>query len=430
VFPTYWTVGYAVGDGGVIVKRVAAREATLLYDTEVANLGQPTLLPSLDAGQRTVFSGNNNGHLFAVDVANRVLLVKPAVLGDAIQGRSPAGTLPSEAAPTAFSATANGIGYAVDAATGRVRWTTDADASTAGIQPLGDVLMASPVIAASANLAFFGTRNIGSPSQLFAFDADTGTCRWVFNGDCNGSLPTRDVGQISAAPIHDNSARRLYVTSTRYAGGDTIWAIDSSNNNPAAIVWSRMLGDSDVSPAFVDGSRSSIIVGTTGGQVYRLQATDGTSCWRSDGSGCGSSTGSEVAFCTATDTLSATCDGGSAITTGFFTIWSGTHAGHLVFVSADGHIRMLDANGTLVWKTAAPIAGASFPLVLADAGKLYVGATDGKLHALDLDTGAETASQTVGDGSATVGSPAYDGQANTITVGTASGKLYQLSLPL
>lgn len=54
----------------------------------------------------------------------------------------------------------------------------------------------------------------------------------------------------------------------------------------------------------------------------------------------------------------------------------------------------------------------------------------GKLHELSLATGVETASRTIGAGSALVGSPAYDTQANQLFVGSSDGKLYVLAAPL
>ena len=54
------------------------------------------------------------------------------------------------------------------------------------------------------------------------------------------------------------------------------------------------------------------------------------------------------------------------------------------------------------------------------------GSSDGKLHTLSLVDGNELSATTVGDGTAAVGTPAYDGTANQLFVGTSDGRLYVL----
>ena len=123
----------------------------------------------------------------------------------------------------------------------------------AGIQPLGDALVASPVVSRSRNLAFFATRNLsGTENRIFALDAKTGACQEVVNGDCDGNTGSAGLGQISTAPLHDPTTERLYVTSTSLAGGATLWAIDASDTGLGAVLWSRNVGESDISPAFMD----------------------------------------------------------------------------------------------------------------------------------------------------------------------------------
>ena len=53
------------------------------------------------------------------------------------------------------------------------------------------------------------------------------------------------------------------------------------------------------------------------------------------------------------------------------------------------------------------IPGASYPLVLQSlaGGKVYVGANDGRVRQLNLNSGAEEASRDVGGGSVTVSGP-------------------------
>ena len=192
-------------------------------------------------------------------------------------------------------------------------------------------------------------------NRLFAFDAKTGACRWVLNGSCAGATGALNVGQISGSPIHDATARKLFVTSTSLSGGGTVWAVDAGDATPGTVSWSRNLGDSDASASFAETTRTSLYVGTNSGRLHRVRTADGVGCWSTSGSGCTTFGGSEQAFCTATDTLGTACAAGSAIATGVVVLWSGSHLGRLLFATADGHLRLLNADGTLVWKTATPI---------------------------------------------------------------------------
>ena len=117
------------------------------------------------------------------------------------------------------------------------------------------------------------------------------------------------------------------------------------------------------------------------------------------------------------------------MTSAYYTVWSGTHAGYIVFVTADGYVRMIDGASQLIWKSPTAIAGASFPLLVPDQNVLYVGSTDGELHQLSLVDGRQTATKQVGDSTATVGSPVYDGLAQVLYVGSSDGTLYRYAVP-
>ncbi|MBK8480087.1 MAG: PQQ-binding-like beta-propeller repeat protein [Proteobacteria bacterium] len=427
--PADWTMGVAVGASGRVVRRIPPWAPSILYDTEVASLAPPTVLPNTVMSKRVAFAGNNSGWLYALSPTERVPRYSPARLADAMQGRSPVGKLPGDSFNTLYAATASGLGYALNADTGALRWTTDGDSGLAGDQPLGAALVAAPVVSPSRNLAFFATRNLsGAQNRVFAFDAKTGACRWVLNGTCVGSTGALNVGQISGSPVHDAVARMLFITSTSLSGGDTLWAVDAGDATPGTLSWSRNLGDSDASPSFAEATRTSLYVGTNNGRLHRVRAADGVSCWSTTGSGCTAFGGSEQAFCTATDALGTSCAVGSAIASGVVVLWSGSHLGRLLFATADGHLRLLNADGSLVWKTADPIPGASLPLAIPERDSLFVGGSDGQLRELSLSTGAVLASQTVGSGSASVGSPTYDTRALMLYVGTSTGTLFRFNL--
>lgn len=430
-FPSHWVLGYAVGLSGTISKRQPQWDESVLYDTEIAGQPHVSILAGATPAARTVFAGTSAGWLFALRDYERVARYRPVNLGSAAGNRAPVGDLDGEVAlPTLFVGTAGGSGYAVDATTGAVRWRTDGDSDAPGLQALGEALTASPVVSPSRDLAFFAARGAaGAASRVFAFDAKTGTCRWVANGDCEGATGPQPIGATQAAPIHDATTQQLFLTSERRAAGNsTVWALDASDGSGGNLLWSRDLGPSDSSPAFAEGvPRVSFYVGTTDGRLWRVRMSDGASCWASGGSGCADAAGAEEAFCTANDARAASCPTGSRVRGGPSPIFSGPSAGRVVFATADGILRMVDGNGALVWKTTTPVAGASFPLVLADPiNRIYVGSSDGRLYQFDLATGGALGSRVVGDGSAAIGSPVY---VQRLYVGTADGRLFRFDVP-
>jgi hypothetical protein len=76
------------------------------------------------------------------------------------------------------------------------------------------------------------------------------------------------------------------------------------------------------------------------------------------------------------------------------------------------------------------VAGASAPAVLVAQGLLWVGSSDGKVHQLRLSDGVDEKQVTVGDGTAAVGTPTWDGASGWMYVGTAAGKVFAIPTPL
>ena len=61
---------------------------------------------------------------------------------------------------------------------------------------------------------------------------------------------------------------------------------------------------------------------------------------------------------------------------------------------------------------------------------LYVGSSNGRLYQLNAATGAVQTWVVLGDGTATIGSPSRDGVNNMAYVGSESGAVYGVELPL
>jgi outer membrane protein assembly factor BamB len=118
-----------------------------------------------------------------------------------------------------------------------------------------------------------------------------------------------------------------------------------------------------------------------------------------------------------------------AVVKGF--VWEDS-AGGLYFSTDDGNVWRLQDPGpgtppnpaSPVWKRA--VAGASTPLLM---DKVYVGASDGRIHQIDPATGVDEKQFTIGDGTSMVGAPSTEDGAQ-LFVGTAAGTLYKVPAPL
>lgn len=409
-----------------------AEDPDFVFSTGSTALSAPAVIPGSG-----VFYANNSGTLLGV-ADSGTQSFSPYSLTDGVQNRSPVGTLSGDSDATIFLASLSGdvsAVWATGASAGTLRWSSsaiDGDNVTPGDQALGDALYGSPLVSNSMSRVFVATRNSGAAeNRVFGLDLSDGTCVWVFNGTCAGSTSTELLGQISQRPIHDTTNKRLFLTSSKISTGHTIWAIDS-NDTPAGDrrLWSRDLGHIDASATFASAARTSLFVPTNDGRIYKLDSSDGTTCWGSTSDGCGTATGSEEFFCaqTGVDARATSCSGNS-IQVGLFLIYGGTYAGHTVFSTADGYVRRVDADGVQQWKTA--IAGAGFPLVMTNVadGVVYIGGNEGQLHQLDLATGISEATRNVGGGSVVVGDPSFDYQAAKVYVTTSEGKLYAFDAP-
>jgi outer membrane protein assembly factor BamB len=203
-------------------------------------------------------------------------------------------------------------------------------------------------------------------------------------------------------PWVDYARNRLYVASRAGTFGNqqSLWVI---NTLDGTLVQSFALGHLQTSPS-LSFDNNTLYVCNTSGNLYAVNTTALTTKWSSP-----SALGSAV--------------------TGF--VWE-DGAGALYFSTANGNVWKLQDNGagappnpaSPVWKRA--VAGASTPILL---DKVYVGASDGRIHQINLTTGVDEKQFQVGDGTSTVGSPSTE-DGTQLFVGTAAGALYKVPLPL
>jgi outer membrane protein assembly factor BamB len=297
--------------------------------------------------------------------------------------------------------------YSVDAATGGLNWSVTLTGADGIEAPIAAQLLqwsdATFQAAYTADVLFVATRNSSTTTnKLFALSAMDGTVLWSFNG----TVSLNNMDYIVGMPWVDYARNYVYVVSRSNSGAQpSLWVINSLNG---ALVTSFSLGDIEASPTMsVDGN--TLYVVTTSGNLYAVDMSTLAYKW--------------------TETHYAAL--GSAVQ-GF--IWeNGDLPGRLYFSTANGYVWSLQDPGAGVappnpasplWKTV--VAGPSTPLPM---DKLYVGSSDGKVHQLNLTSGADEKQFTVGSGAYQVGDVSTE-TGSEIFVPTTEGTLYKLPVPL
>jgi outer membrane protein assembly factor BamB len=322
---------------------------------------------------------------------------KPMAMNGPAQARPP--VVPTSAITGAdlvvFLGSEDGHAYAANAKTGATLWQSAA---------LGNILLASPAgmftdFGGSWNLIFIGSRDAGAGNAMYALEGADGTTSWSFDNGGGGSA----IGIISSAAYVDYTNNRLYFTSRENPSGssNTLWCL-SFTGSSATLAWARELGDIDSAATLYDGV---LYVGNNAGEVYAIDPATGATNW-------------------------SYATGGGAVKGFVYPQFQAVPRD--VYFSTSSTVWALTDNGTSVsldWQQGS-VAGPSIPLAVPGGTAMYVGSTNGSLYQLSSTDGSVTTSVTLGDGTATVGNPVMDVINNMLYVGTESGAVYGVTVPL
>jgi len=328
---------------------------------------------------------------------------KPAAMNGPADARPP--VVPTASVPGAskvvFLGSEDGHAYAVNAETGATLWQSPL---------LGNILVASPSgmftdFGGSWNLIFVGTRDATADNAMYALDAATGAVKYSF-GNGGGS---NGIGIISSAATVDYANNRIYFASRSRSGGssDALWCL-SFNGTGFTKLWSAALGDIDGAPVMLGGR---LYVGNNAGTVYAVDPATGATIWSY-----------------------TTTDGAvkGYIWPEYTTGTPSPAAPRRLYFSTTNTVWAIDDTGssaTADWSVTT-IPGPSTPLAPFRDTRVYVGSTNGRLYQIDAATGSVTTSVVLGDGTAAVGGPALDVINNMAYVGSESGTVYAVQLPL
>jgi outer membrane protein assembly factor BamB len=292
----------------------------------------------------------------------------------------------------------DGHAYAVDADNGSEIWMSPS---------LGQRVLAAPAgifskFGAAFDLVLVGSRNSSADNAFYGLHLNDGSIAWAFINSVAQLGDGSGIGIINGDATVDYANSRLYFASYERLGGsdNTVWCLDITGTG-ATLKWAQKLGNIDGSPILYN---SRIYVGTTTSQVYALNAETGDVIWSFD-----CADGPVKGFITpdlrSTKLYFSTTN----------KVWS---------LSDDG------ASATKIWDETS-ISAPSIPLFTQAGNYLLVGSSDGSLYQLDVSTPIPTVSSIVlGDGSAGIGSPSLDVRSNLVHVGTESGEVHAVLVPL
>ena len=260
-----------------------------------------------------VYVGDDNGIMYAIDADTGKLRWKISTPGSgtSIVAR------PAVVGGTVYIGSENDDVYALDAATDAIRWK---------VNTTGSVDSSAAVV---AGVVYVGNDN----NELFALDAATGHVRWtVQTGDNVTSSPAVSDGTV-------------------YVGceDDFVYAVNAATGH---VRWQRHTGGQvNSSPAISGGT---VYVGSDDRKVYALDAATGAIEW--------------------TRLTAGKVDSSPAI------------SGGTLYIGGGNTVYALDAaTGAIEWTR--PTGGAVVSSPAVSGGLVYVGSDDGQVYALDAATG-------------------------------------------
>jgi hypothetical protein len=420
---TYYYGAYAWNgtaySGGKSAKAVpkAPTKVTWAFNTSAAALTAPGIYPGA-AGSGAIYVVSNDRSLHALNTGSAggdwVATWKPMAMNAPSQSQPipipvASGTVGAGITNAVFVGSQDGTVTAVNGWTGSAIWASPWTSPTSG-----DTIQSAPMFTFTQapynggfNFILVCTRNAGADNAVYALSPTTGSQQFLFNNGGGAS----GIGMITGTPFVDFSVspNRLYFTSRKRTGGSpgTLWCLDiNANSFSLRAGFPVDIGESD---AGVNLENGRLYVGNNAGQIRCVNKDTGAVNWTF---------------------TPGTSDGPVK---GFVSVKRGGAAPWRCFYSTDTKVWAVDDNGasagTLAWSTGiGSTASPSYPLYTGGAN-LWVGGSDGVLYQLPTASGTPAVSITVEAGT-TLGSPSFEFFGTQVYVGSNTGAVYAVSVPL
>jgi outer membrane protein assembly factor BamB len=307
-----------------VVYTVSADDgSTKSFTVSVTNSPSPT---------GTVYIGSSDNNFYALDAATGALKWK--YQGTASFAYSGA----TYAKGTVYVGGIDSYLYAFDAGTGAIRWR----------------YATGPTGIESDAIVVDGTVYVGcNDDNLYAIDAATGTLKWKYLTGAN----------VSSSPVVNDGV--VYFGSS----DSKMYALKASNGN---FIWSYTTGGmiNQSGAAFANGN---LYFGSRDGKLYSLKASNGALNWAYSTNGI------------SLEQSSPTVKNGIVYIGSWYNISNFSQKGSLLAINT--------ANGQLVWEKLLNTGIGSSPIVAE--GRLYITADDMKIYALDAATGSTLWQKTI-----------------------------------
>jgi hypothetical protein len=418
-----------IGSGSTYTQEISATPAVTaaaqqntqwIAATFATDLASPSLVPGA-----TVAMGSQTNLLFFINAVTGIRQFVPISLGGSIASRSPL-------IDAAFSSTGqnvdyvtdqDGLIYAIFTNTGVIDWVVNPIGSGKLLLQGGPAVQLASIAGGTNDQVFFGTRNAATTTgnQIFGLNGNTGAnASW---SPITGPVSTTNNGVqnldiINSTPLVDYVHNAVWVTSRSACGTSqpSLWEMNPSTGALQAIA---NLGDIDASPTLTFSS-DVLFVATVGD-------SGGTPCTA------GNSTIYAINPMTGTMIASFVTSDGPAVSypvvlgsaPPYTVIYSGATAVHALSIDTSRPTPMFaPAWSTTVANPSAPISSTGLQFV-------FVGSSDGKVHEINLTTGADVKDEVtnVGATKGTVGDPSIDEVMSRIYVTTTDQRAYAFVFP-
>ncbi|NNC15494.1 PQQ-binding-like beta-propeller repeat protein [Corallococcus exiguus] len=245
----------------------------------------------------------------------------------------------------------------------------------------------------NVDLAIFATRNTSALNQVVALNAATGALIWRYRPG--------DLGMVSGGMLMDYTTNRLYVPTRSGTSAATLRVLNSLTGAEVARL---ELGDLEFG-VVRNATSNQILVTANDGRVHGVTPSTFALAW------------------------TVQVDSASQRT---FSHFARPQGRGFVVSRTNNTVERYEMDATnvpkLLWTTPVENPSGSFTLNQNGVARLYVGSTDGKVHQLELEGGADTGQVTVGPAQA-IGVPTIDHTVSRLHVGTTDGRICAFPVP-
>jgi outer membrane protein assembly factor BamB len=278
--------------------------------------------------------------------------------------------------------------YAFDASTGQMFASTP---TALGESIQGSVTGVFTQFGGAVNRVFAATRNASGDNKAFGRNASDLAAVWEFGSGLG-------IGPINGDVFVDYGGQKVYFASRAGASISTVWCVTFIAGIACPSWVPPALGDIDSSPYVENGI---VYVGNNSGSLHALNGTTGAVLW----------------------SFAPAVPDGSVKSF----VWVDV-PGNRAFYSTTNNVWAINLTShSLVWQKDLTGLAPSAPLVLGT--RLYVGLSNGKLLEVDTTSPGTTKEVQLESGTA-IGEPGYDFLTQVIYVGSESGVIHAVQVPL